>query len=396
MSELKYETTVSRDEDSPMVRLLHDLVMYGYQVGASDIHVEPLETHFMIRVRVDGILRPYQQLEKQLYLPLMTCAKIRSGMDIAEKRLPQDGHCRVLVQGKELNLRTSTMPTIYGEKMVLRYMNMAVSVDHADTFGMDEVHYRKLMGMLKRSGGIIYFTGPTGSGKSTTLYMILEKMAGESWNIMTIEDPVEKTVAGINQSQVNRQAGLSFETGLRAILRQDPDVIMVGETRDSQTAKLSVRAAISGNLVLSTLHTREAAGAVSRMIDLGVEPFMASESLNGIVSQRLVRKICPCCGETVPAGEDVKAQGVRVKTVRRGRGCQSCGGTGYQGRIAVHEILVADREIRRMIVEQKSSDEIFAYAKEKQNMTTLREGVVDLVERGITTVEELMRVVDPE
>ena len=251
--------------------------------------------------------------------------------------------------------------------------------------------------MLKRPGGIIYFTGPTGSGKTTTLYMILEKMAEEAKNIMTIEDPVEKMIPGIIQSQINNQSGLTFETGLRAILRQDPDVIMIGETRDSQTAKIAVRAAIAGNLVLSTLHTRNAAAAVSRMIDLGVEPYLAAECLNGVVSQRLAKKVCTACAEDVPVSEaERKILGIKRKTVRQGKGCPVCNGTGYRGRIAVHEILAVDRHMRRMIAEKKSSEELFEYARTAQNMCSLRENMVHLVELGITTIDEVLRLTDAE
>ena len=399
MQELIYDgpTTMKQEEEMPAVRLFQELLLKGYETGASDIHLEPMETILQVRMRIDGVLKCHCRLEKSIYLPLMTCAKIRSGMDIEEKRLPQDGHCRIMVSGTELNLRAGTMPTIYGEKMVLRYLNRNTAVDRIDTFGMDTFHYEKMSALLKRPGGIIYFTGPTGSGKTTTLYMILEKMAEEAKNIMTIEDPVEKMIPGIIQSQINNQSGLTFETGLRAILRQDPDVIMIGETRDSQTAKIAVRAAIAGNLVLSTLHTRNAAAAVSRMIDLGVEPYMAAECLNGVVSQRLAKKVCTACAEDVPVSEaERKILGIKRKTVRQGKGCPVCNGTGYKGRIAVHEILAVDRHMRRMIAEKKSSEELFEYARTAQNMCSLRENMVHLVELGITTIDEVLRLTDAE
>lgn len=399
MNDLSYDglMTMKREEDMPAVQLFQELLMEGYAADASDIHIEPMEHVLQIRIRVDGSLKCHRQLEKSIYLPLITCAKIRSGMDIAEKRLPQDGHCRIMIEETELNLRTGTMPTIYGEKMVLRYLNRNTVVDRKDTFGMDEVHYGKMLELLKRPGGIIYFTGPTGSGKTTTLYMILERMAKESQNIMTIEDPVEKIIPGIIQSQVNNHSGLTFETGLRAILRQDPDVIMIGETRDSQTAKIAVRAAITGNLVLSTLHTRNAAGVISRMIDLGVEPYMAAECLNGVVSQRLVKKVCTKCAEEIPISEEEKKiLGTKRKTVLRGRGCPDCDGTGYKGRIAVHEIMTVDRNMRRMIAEKRPAEELFEYARATQTMLSLRENMICLAEQGITTVEEVLRLTDTE
>lgn len=381
------------EEESPVVKLFNSLLMRGYKTNASDIHIEPAEEELVIRMRIDGMLTEYVRMEKKVHLPLISCAKIKSGMDIAEKRLPQDGHCKVVIQGKEMNLRASTVPTVYGEKMVLRFLNMDVIVDRAETFGMDPENYRKLVEILKRPSGIVYFTGPTGSGKSTTLYMILEQMAKRPINIMTIEDPVEKTVAGVNQIQVNGQAGLTFETGLRAILRQDPDVIMVGETRDNQTAKISVRAAVTGHLILSTLHTNEAVGAISRMIDMGVEPFMAAESLSGVVAQRLVRKVCSHCRKAEPVSEEeAKILGPHVKMVYRGEGCNFCNHTGYRGRIAVHEVLVIDKTIRKMIIDGKNTDDIFAYARGAQGICTLKDGLIRLVEQGVITVEELLRM----
>lgn len=398
VEKIPYETAAKYqefddEEESPVVKLFNSLLMRGYKTNASDIHIEPAEDSMVIRMRIDGVLTEYVKMEKKVHLPLISCAKIKSGMDIAEKRLPQDGHCKATVHDIEMNLRASTVPTVYGEKMVLRFLNMDVTVDRAETFGMEEENYRKLEEILKRPSGIVYFTGPTGSGKSTTLYMILEHLVKRPINIMTIEDPVEKTVAGVNQIQVNTQAGLTFETGLRAILRQDPDVIMVGETRDSQTAKISVRAAVTGHLVLSTLHTNEAVGAVSRMIDMGVESFMAAESLSGVVAQRLVRKVCSHCEETVPVSDmEAKILGPNIKMVHRGKGCHFCNNTGYRGRIAVHEVLVIDKKIRKMIMDGKNTDEIFAYAKETQKICTLKDGIIRLVEQGISTVEELLRL----
>lgn len=350
---------IEQEEESPAIRLFYELVMQGYHAGASDIHMDPQESELYVRIRINGVLRLHRRLNKSIYLALLTCAKIRSGMDIAEKRLPQDGHCRLKFAGIEINLRVSTIPTIYGEKMVLRYLNMERAVERADTFGMDPIHYQKMKTMLQRPGGIIYFTGPTGSGKSTTLYMILEYLSNEERNIMTIEDPVEKTVPGVNQSQVNRQAGLTFESGLRAILRQDPDVIMVGETRDDQTAKISMRAAAAGNLVLSTLHTRDCVGAISRIIEFGVEPYMVAENLNGVVSQRLVRK-----------------------------NNRSFNDEGNGERIAVHEVLIVDKIIRCMIRERRSPEEILDYAKTTQNMITLQERLSELSEEGVILLDE--------
>ena len=380
-------------DDTPAVKLLNQLLYTGYQRGASDIHIEPQEESVVIRMRVDGLLTEYMRVDKEMHQPLVTCAKILADMDIAERRLPQDGHCKTVIEGIHLNIRAASVPTIHGEKMVLRFLNMEAKVDREETFGMDEESFHRVLDILKRPSGIVYFTGPTGSGKTTTLYMVLEWLKKNPVNIMTIEDPVEKAVEGISQIQINEQAGLTFEKGLRAILRQDPDVIMVGETRDTLTAKTSVRAAITGHLVLSTLHTRDAVGVVARMLDMEVEPYMAAGSLSGVVAQRLARKVCPHCGrERVLSEEERKTFGLSVSKVRSGAGCDHCNGTGYKGRIAVHEVMAVDREMRNMITEKRSAEEIFAYVKKTQNIRTLKESLIRLVEEGIIPVEELERL----
>lgn len=393
IADILFENQLNEKEDTPAVKLLNRLLIAGYEKGASDIHIEPREEQVVIRMRVDGMLMEYLRVEKELHSSLITCAKILSGMDIAEKRLTQDGHCKTLVEGMELNIRSSSVPTIYGEKMVLRFLNMESNVDRAESFGMSEENYKKMLDILKRPSGIIYLTGPTGSGKTTTLYMILEWLKQNPVNIMTIEDPVEKVIEGISQIQINEQAGLTFEKGLRAIMRQDPDVIMVGETRDSLTAQTSVRAAITGHQVLSTLHTRDAVGAIVRMLDMGVEPYLVGNSLSGVAAQRLVKKICPHCAREKSIGEDeAKRYGIRVRKIRYGIGCDFCGETGYKGRIAVHEIIVIDKNMRMLIAEKSTSEELFEYARKTQKFCTLKEELVRLVEEGITTVDELERL----
>lgn len=324
---------------------------------------------------------------------ILTRVKVMADMDIAEKRLPQDGHIRASIQGKLADLRVSVIPTIHGEKAVLRFLNTDTVIDSPETFGMSEENYGKVLDILKRPNGIFYITGPTGSGKTTTLYMILERLAELPVNIVAIEDPVEKHIRGISQMQVNIQAGLTFETGLRAALRQDPDVIMVGETRDSQTLKTSVRAAVTGHLVLSTLHTNNAAGTVVRMLDMGAEPYLAASSLNGILAQRLVRKICPDCKtEREPDGEERKLLGPGIRRIRYGTGCARCGYTGYRGRTAVHEVLAVDKTIRTMIAGGCREEEIASYAENILGMRTLRDDLLRLVDQGITTAEELERL----
>lgn len=380
-------------DETLIVRLLDRLLIYGYEENASDIHIEPREKRLVIRMRVDGQLMEYRSLEKELHPPLIARTKILSEMDIAEKRLPQDGHIKTVIQGIELNLRVSTIPTIYGEKAVLRFLNRNVPIDLSDTLGMNEENYRKVLALLRRPNGIFYITGPTGSGKTTTLYMLLEYLAKRPVNIITIEDPVEKNMDGISQLQVNPQSGLTFELGLRAALRQDPDIIMIGETRDSQTARISVRAAITGHLVLSTLHTDSAAGAVVRMLDMGVEPFLAADSLSGVLAQRLVRKICPRCAVTAePNGEERRLLGSEIRRIKHGAGCSFCNYTGYKGRMAVHEVLVVDKEIRRMIRERAPVEEITEYAAEVQGIVSMKANIISLIGQGITTVEELVRV----
>lgn len=387
------ENQLEEKDETPAVKLLYELLLCGYENGASDIHMEPQEEMLIVRMRVDGILTEYMRIEKEMHQSLITCAKILAGMDIAEKRLPQDGHCKKVIQGIEMNFRASSVPTIHGEKMVFRFLNMETKVDRSETFGMSEKNYEKILEILRRSSGIVYFTGPTGSGKTTTLYMILEWLKKNPVNIMTIEDPVEKNIEGINQIQINEQAGLTFEKGLRAVLRQDPDIIMVGETRDHITARISVRAAITGHLVLSTLHTRNAVGAIVRMLDMEVEPYLAGNSLGGVVAQRLARKICPhCAREKELRKEEAKAYGLSVTTVRYGAGCEACGGTGYKGRIAIHEVIVVDKEMRKMIAERCSEEEILGYVEKTQEFCTLREEMTGLVEQGVTTVEELVRL----
>ncbi len=375
------------------VDLLNRLLADGYRENASDIHIEPRERCVVIRKRIDGLLVNHRTLDLEVHPSLVSRAKIICGMDIAEKRLPQDGHCKIIVDGTEMNLRASSVPTIYGEKIVLRFLNTDVHVDHADMFGMDEEHYRKVLEILKRPSGIVYVTGPTGSGKTTTLYLMLERLAKGAVNIMTIEDPVEKHLPGVNQIQVHEQAGLTFEKGLRAILRQDPDMIMVGETRDYQTAKISVSAAITGHLVLSTLHTKDAVGAITRMENMGVEPYMIANSLSGVVAQRLARKVCLHCAEDVELRDHEAAElGLHVTTVRKGTGCEHCNFTGYKGRIAIHEVVIIDKHVREMITERRTAEEIYQYVEKTQNLRRLKANLIQLVEEGMTTIEELMRL----
>ena len=381
------------DDDTPIINLLNRLVNRAYNTNASDIHIEPFEDKTVVRMRIDGVIVEYVTLQKNLHMSLIARIKILGNMDIAERRLPQDGHFRMKIEGEYVNIRVSVIPTVFGEKAVLRLLSNHSAIDYPKTFGMDETDYEKVERMLRSPNGIIYFTGPTGSGKTTTLYMILEELSKQAVNISTIEDPVEKNLPKINQMQVNNQAGLTFELGLRALLRQDPDVIMVGETRDVETAAISVRAAITGHLVFSTLHTNDAVSSIARLEDMGLQPYMVSSSLVGIIAQRLMRKICPdCAEETAPTEEEKALLGEDVTGIKRAKGCPVCNYTGYRGRIAIHEILQIDKMVRRMITEGASAEQILEYAVEEQRMKTLKESGTDLVRQGITTMEELRKV----
>ena len=381
------------DEEAPIINLLNSLVERAIKSNASDIHIEPFDRETKVRMRIDGVILEYVSLQRNVHQPLIARIKIMANLDIAEKRIPQDGHFRVRTENGHVNIRVSIMPTVFGEKAVLRLLTSSGHLDHADQFGMDDESYRQFLPLLNCPNGIIYITGPTGSGKSTTLYMILEYLSHRMLNISTIEDPVEKNVSGINQTQVNPVAGLTFEAGLRALLRQDPDIIMVGETRDGETAEISVRAAITGHVVLSTLHTNDAASSIVRLGDMGVENYLIANSLVGMVAQRLMRKVCPNCSQEIDTTpEERKLLGEDVKKIHRGRGCIQCNNTGYRGRTAIHEVIAVDANLRHMISDKASMDEVVAYARKYQNMRTLKENGLKLVKAGISTPEELLKI----
>ena len=391
--EIEIEDLESGDDEAPIIRLLNSLIERAIKTEASDIHIEPFETETKVRMRIDGVIMEYVTIQRNIHAPLIARIKILSNLDIAEKRIPQDGHFRVTLEGGSVNISVSILPTVFGEKAVLRIMAATTHMDHADHFGMDDYSYNQFAPMLNHPNGIIYITGPTGSGKSTTLYMVLDYLSGRNVNISTIEDPVEKNLPGINQTQVNPVAGLTFDVGLRALMRQDPDIIMVGETRDGETAGTSVRAAITGHVVLSTLHTNDAVSSIVRLEDMGVETYLVANSLVGLVAQRLMRKVCPNCSTEMPTTEQERNfLGEDIKTIRRGAGCSRCNHTGYSGRIAVHEIVAIDNQIRRMIINHSPVEEISAYAREHQHMRTLKESGLILVKEGKTTPEELLKI----
>lgn len=373
------------DEQAPIVRLLNNLLIRAYNTNVSDIHLEPFETGTVVRMRKDGMLLPYMTLSPAIHQGLVARTKILAQMDIAEKRRPQDGHFKITLNNYEVNVRVSFIPTAYGEKGVLRFLTANTVIDHSDTFCMNAEHYQKMLNLLRYPNGIIYVTGPTGSGKTTTLYSILQYLSSRPVNISTIEDPIEKNISRINQMQINEKAGITFHSCLRALLRQDPDIIMVGETRDQETAEVSARAALTGHLVFSTLHTNNAVSAVIRLADMGLPAYMLSAALTGIVAQRLVRKICPYCKEQY---KEPDSGLIRYK----GMGCRFCDNTGYKGRTAIFEILEIDDGFRELISAKKSLGELKSYAKQVLHMATLHDEARKLVDQGITSREELERV----
>ena len=392
VDELVIDTSAGAD-DAPIINLVNSLLDKAFSDNASDIHIEPFERNVMVRMRIDGTLLDYITLQKNVQDSLVARIKIMGEMDIAERRIPQDGHFRVRIQGQIVNVRVNVIPTVFGEKVVMRLIMSVVEIDHNETFGMADDAFRKFSDMLKMPNGLIYITGPTGSGKSTTLYNALGSLSHKSINISTIEDPVEKNLPRLNQVQVHPQAGLTFEIGLRALMRQDPDVIMVGETRDAETATIAIRAAITGHLVLSTLHTNDAASTVVRLIDMGSEPYLLSSALAGVVAQRLVRKVCPHCNRIERLTEaQIEFVGHDIPNARKAVGCVHCHGAGYLGRTAIHEVLVVDKDLRKMVAANATAEEMKKYAIEHQGMVTLKQACIKLVEQGITTMEELERV----
>ncbi len=389
----------SEEEGAPIVRLLNSLLIKGYNTNVSDIHIEPNEQETVIRMRRDGMLLPYMTLSSSIHQGLVARIKILAHMDIAKKRSAQDGHFKIRLENKEMNIRVSFVPTIYGEKGVLRFMTTNTPVDFGNTFGMTEENYKRMMELIKSPSGIIYLTGPTGSGKTTTLYMLLQYLSSQPVNIVTLEDPVERNLPGISQIQINERAGVTFESGFRSILRQDPDIIMVGETRDTETARLSSRAAITGHLVFSTLHTNDAVSSITRLKDMGIELYLAAAAVKGVVAQRLMKKVCPFCTETYEAGENeykilykrAKQPGEKLM-LKKGKGCYLCSDTGYKGRIAIHEILGIDPGLSKMIAEAAPIEEMKNYAVKHMGMSTLAEEAAKMVLAGITTVEEMERI----
>ena len=378
---------------APVVRLVNTIMAQAMKMRASDVHIEAFDKTSKVRYRIDGELKEVMSLPKTSHVAIVTRIKILGGMDIAETRKPQDGRIETVLDGTHIDMRISVLPTVYGEKVVIRILKATSILVTKEELGFSEHNIKRFEQIIKVPEGIILLTGPTGSGKTTTLYAALRELNKPSVNIITVEDPVEYRLEGVNQVQVNAKSGLTFAAGLRSILRQDPDIVMVGEIRDAETAEIAVRAAITGHVVLSTIHTNDAVSTVSRLVDMGCEPFMVSSALMGVVAQRLLKRICPRCkSERVPTIEEMVMLGLdKPVMLGYGKGCQNCNHTGYSGRQGIHEILVMDREVRNMINSRASSDEIKALARVK-GMKTLAESARDLVLTGKTTIEEMIRV----
>ncbi len=385
-------------DEAPIVRVVNLIISQAINDKASDIHIEPEVRTVKVRYRVDGVLHDVMTPPKHIQAPMVSRIKIMANMDIAERRIPQDGKIHLRHDGREFDLRVSTVPTIHGEKVVMRILDKGSVMLGLNKLGFSEANQAKFESIVEKPYGMILVTGPTGSGKSTTLYSCLNKLNTGLTNILTIEDPVEYQLPGVNQVQVNPKANLTFASALRAFLRQDPDIIMVGEIRDAETANIAVEAALTGHLVLSTLHTNDAAGAVSRLVEMGVEPFLVASSVIGVLGQRLARTICPNCKEAVSASpEAIKKFGLSMFadsdiSFSHGRGCDNCKMTGYRGRTGIHEIMTMSDRVRSLVLNRASTAEIKQAAVE-EGMSTMQDDGLAKVLAGTTSMEECLRVV---
>lgn len=383
------------DDEAPIIRLVNSLLSQAVKDGASDIHVEPYERDLVVRFRVDGVLYEIIRPPKRFQNSIISRVKIMGGLNIAEKRLPQDGRIRLKVAGKDFDIRVSSVPTTFGERIVMRLLDRSSAMRDLADIGFSPYNLKRMDQLIQAAHGIILVTGPTGSGKTSTLYACLAKINKPDLNILTIEDPVEYQLKGVGQVQVNAKINLTFASGLRSFLRQDPDVIMVGEIRDRETAEIAIQASLTGHLVFSTIHTNDAPGAVTRLVDMQVEPFLVASSLLAVLAQRLIRTICSNCKEAYPANEEELSEiGLSTKEVKilyRGRGCEACQHTGYRGRLGIFELMVINDEIRATIMNNSDSSTIKAKAREF-GMKTLREDGALKVIAGVTTVAEVTRV----
>lgn len=386
-------------EKTPVVEAVNDILVDASKRGASDVHFDPLEEYMKVRIRIDGELHDYVVVPNAIKKNLITRIKIISGMNITESRLPQDGAIKATIKDVDLDLRVSSIPTIEGEKIVIRLLDYSMSNSGLEALGFSDINLKKVIQMINVPNGIILITGATGSGKSTTVYSILHRLNKEETNIITVEDPIEMNITGINQIQTNSEIGLDFATTLRSILRQDPNIIMVGEIRDTETAKIAVRASITGHLVLSTIHTNDSLNTIERLLDMDVERYLLSSALTGIVSQKLARRLCPKCHTKRPTSQyekDIfrKVLGREVNEIYSAVGCDECG-NGYSGRIAIHEVLMINQDIKDAISENIRKDALRELVYNSDVITLLQDGL-EKVEQGLTTFEELLKIIELE
>lgn len=383
------------DEHAPAVRILDQILQTGVTLRASDVHLDPSEAKIAVRYRVDGMLRNERVLPKRIQNALIARVKILANLNITETRMPQDGRIRLVIDAKPIDLRVSTLPTVFGEKVVIRILDLTNILKKLTELNLVQDTLTKYQEVISRPSGLILLTGPTGSGKTTTLYSSINELNREDVNIITVEDPVEYQLEGINQVQVNSSVGLTFATGLRSILRQDPNIIMVGEIRDKETAEIAIRSALTGHLVFSTLHTNSAIDAIPRLFDMGIEPYLVVSALTGVMAQRLVKRVCKDCQyqrKATPLEQEVfNKRQIEIDQIMDSSGCDSCRGTGYRGRMAIHELLVIDEEIKSMMMSRASLSEIKQYVRQ-HGMDFLIDDGLQKVKQGLTTLEEVMRI----
>ncbi len=399
--EPEHESLVSNVDDKPAVLLVNQIINHAVRTGASDIHVEPQEKYLRIRFRIDGVLHEIMQQPLKIHPMVASRIKVMGGMDIAERRIPQDGRISLKVEGNVVDIRVASLPSAYGEKITMRLLNRSSQIITLEQLGFPEFQLKRYNEVMRLPYGFILITGPTGSGKSTTLYATLQVLNSIDKNIITLEDPIERRMEGLNQIQMNAKAGMTFASGLRSILRSDPDIIMVGEIRDRETAQISVESALTGHLVLSTLHTNDAPGAVTRLGEMGIEPFLTASSLVGVIAQRLARVLCPKCKQAYKLTRDELLYSVPDFPLEphedsvilyKAVGCVSCNQTGYKGRTGIYEFLKVTEAMQKLILSGASTNEIRELAM-KEGMATLRQDGLAKVKKGITSIEELLRVV---
>lgn len=381
-------------DEAPIIKLANYIISKAYQKGASDIHIEPEDDKIRVRFRIDGVLKKEMTAPKSSHRALVSRIKIIANLDITEHRVPQDGRIKMIFKGEKLDMRVSTLPTIKGEKIVIRLLAQNTNLLDLDNLGLSDYNRKKIGQLIKKPNGVLLLTGPTGSGKSTTLFAALNELNSPQINMVTIEDPVEYQIAGINQVQAKEKSGLTFAKTLRSILRQDPDIIMIGEMRDQETAEIAVRSALTGHLVFSTLHTNDAVSSITRLIDMGLAPYLVAASLNGVVAQRLVRRLCPHCKEKRKIEKtDLKyLNDPDIEEAYFAVGCEKCNNTGYDGRLAIQEIFEIDSQVKEMISDNLAKEKIAEYAKSK-GMVTLKEDGVAKIKAGETDVSELERII---